>query len=171
MPNPYKILNETFTFNILLVRALVHMAPHKDRKYLVEWAKKLSEPCNTPDEMSVRNEYAWYLLVMLQSGQIGQPFNASPPPGNLPELVKVISRDVYKELIESTLDSQILSESLERMKENSANQEEEDSKNNQEGNKQTVNDLTVEPSEFFDWQPRPQNGTFCYACAFSNYEY
>uniref|UniRef100_A0A4P6DAJ1 DUF4485 domain-containing protein n=1 Tax=Rhodnius prolixus TaxID=13249 RepID=A0A4P6DAJ1_RHOPR len=105
MPNPYKILREAFEFNVLLVRALLHLVQQAERHTLALWMKKLTTQCDTPEEMSLRNEYVWYLLVMLQSGAIGTPFNKPPPGGRLQDLASVIPRNVYKEIMEMSLDS------------------------------------------------------------------
>lgn len=43
-----------------------------------EWIKKLYQMCSTNEEMKLRNDYLWFLVVQLQSGHLDEPFLRLP---------------------------------------------------------------------------------------------
>ena len=47
---------------------------------------------NEPEEMVVRNDYMWFLLLVLQSQKITMPFDRLPPAGKLRPLQQILVR-------------------------------------------------------------------------------
>nr|CAH7747452.1 unnamed protein product [Callosobruchus chinensis] len=48
------------------------------------WFDKLLAMDKTPEEMVIRSDYMWFVLLMLQIKRICEPFNKLPPPHLLP---------------------------------------------------------------------------------------
>lgn len=50
-----------------------------ERTILRKWFDKLLQLCKTDKEKEMRNEYMWFILLMLQCQKIREPFNSMPP--------------------------------------------------------------------------------------------
>lgn len=50
-----------------------------ERKILQAWVDKLVNMNKSLDEMMIRNNYMWFLLIMLKTRKARTPFNKLPP--------------------------------------------------------------------------------------------
>lgn len=91
-------LDENFFYNSMLAKALVQLLPpygklklilliiylmlsvHVERKIMRSWFYKLLTLDKNIDEKEIRNEYMWFILLMLQCQKMREPFNSMPPP-------------------------------------------------------------------------------------------
>ncbi|KAF5295132.1 hypothetical protein FQA39_LY13283 [Lamprigera yunnana] len=154
MANPVQALNENFFYNSMLARALVPLLPALNRTAIRMWLDKLHEMDNTPEEMTIRNDYMWFLLLMLQSKKVTDPFNNAPP-HELSPLATKLSRKVYEEILTAT--DQNMSW-LDRADESVRKEKK-------------PKPVTSHPSQFLDSQPVPKNGIMCYMAAFSDQDF
>lgn len=90
MANPVQALNENFVYNSLIARSLVPLMPASDRPQLRLWIQKLHEVDGDTDILKIRNEYMWFLLLVLQSNRVTQPFTTDPPKGELQVLKNIL---------------------------------------------------------------------------------
>lgn len=90
MANPIQSLNENFVYNSMLARALIQLLPNHEKATIRAWLDKLHQMEGSPDEMNNRNEYMWFLLLMLQNKKVTVPFNRSPPTGVLRPLRDIL---------------------------------------------------------------------------------
>ncbi|XP_017774200.1 PREDICTED: uncharacterized protein LOC108560970 [Nicrophorus vespilloides] len=159
MANPVLSLNENFMYNSMLARALLQLVSVTERDILQLWLDKLHEMDENSDEMSIRNEYMWFLLLQLQNKRIIQPFNKSPPNLKLKPLKNVLPQHVYEEVLTST--EQNMSWLGQAGEEPSS--------------KETDDNIADPPSSlpcmFLQNQPTPRNGIICYFAAFSDQDY
>lgn len=61
-----------------------------DRPNFRYWLYKLHEIDGSPEQMSIRNDYMWFMLLMLQSKRIAEPFKNEPPQGELKPLRQIL---------------------------------------------------------------------------------
>ncbi|KAJ8977737.1 hypothetical protein NQ317_019412 [Molorchus minor] len=73
------VLDENFFYNSLLAKALVHLIPPNERKILRLWFDKLLTLGKTQVQKEIRNDFMWFILLMLQCKKIREPFNSIPP--------------------------------------------------------------------------------------------
>lgn len=93
MTNPVQSLNENFVYNSLIARALVPLMPASNRSSLRLWILKLHEIDGETEILKIRNEYMWFLLLVLQTKRITPPFTTDPPKGELQELRDILVRN------------------------------------------------------------------------------
>lgn len=96
MANPIQALNENFFYNSMLARALVQLMPISgkltqimnteklientiERQTIRAWLEQLHRMDADSDEMTIRNDYMWFLLLMLQNKKLRSPFSKMPP--------------------------------------------------------------------------------------------
>ncbi|KAF2881076.1 hypothetical protein ILUMI_25097 [Ignelater luminosus] len=158
MANPLQSLNENFFYNSMLARALVQLLPANDRPNFRYWLYKLHEINGPPEQMSIRNDYMWFMLLMLQSKRITEPFKNEPTQGELKPLRNVLPPKIYEEIL--TCSDQNMSW-LE-----------------QAGDTLNLTELekaqdppSSPPAQFLDNQPVPRDGIICYMAAFSDHDY
>ncbi|XP_068991112.1 uncharacterized protein [Neodiprion pinetum] len=152
-------LNDNFSYNSMLARALVQLFAQEERAQIHMWLEKLQRvPRDDVDAMIIRNEYMWLLLLVMQSGNLTEPFDKLPPYAEeLPPVSDIMPTRIYQEVLGSSEQNfswidKVLSET------NAASAADED------------NDVKVgiAPHTFLDHQPRPLNGIACYFSVFSN---
>lgn len=62
-----------------------------EKKQIQRWLQRLVNYNSSYDELKLRNDYVWFLLVQLESGQITIPFVNSPPKtGPLPSITESV---------------------------------------------------------------------------------
>ncbi|KAI4457433.1 hypothetical protein MML48_7g00003693 [Holotrichia oblita] len=161
MASPSKALNENFAYNSMLARALVQLIPAQERDTVRVWFNKLHVMDRSAEDMKRRNEYMWFLLLMLQNKRLQPPFNKGPPGGELRPLNEILSPDIYEEVLMSSDDQSAT------WLENTCNAD------------QTCKDAytsedqhfpSTHPAQFLTNQPLPQNGIICYVAAFSDHD-
>lgn len=94
MANPIQALNENFFYNSMLARALVQLMPisgkyplpidwylplNIERQTIRAWLEQLHRMDANSEEMTLRNDYMWFLLLMLQNKKLSTPFDRMPP--------------------------------------------------------------------------------------------
>ncbi|XP_066138238.1 uncharacterized protein [Euwallacea fornicatus] len=142
-----------FFYNNMLAEALVQLLPAHEKPPLREWFAKLVELTSTPEEIEIRNDYMWFMLMMLQCQRIREPFKRSPPK-KIEPLRDLVDNKVYQEILIANGD------------------------NMKRGDDSGLDGSTTEvgpggckaadPSQFFSCQPEPLEGTICYIAAFSD---
>ncbi|XP_018562406.1 uncharacterized protein LOC108904369 [Anoplophora glabripennis] len=98
MSNPIKALNEHFYYNTRLAKALQQLLNPSERKMIQTWFDKLIDMDKTTEQMVIRSDYMWFILLMLQSKKIREPFNKLPPPQLVP-LKKFVPLHVYEDVL------------------------------------------------------------------------
>lgn len=103
-------LNYDFNYNMFLTKTFLGNLASRDRTYFiplttprinqinrfserekaVRWMRKLSTCNKSIDEMKLRNDFIYYLVLNAQEGELKAPFNEMPPAGPLLELAKML---------------------------------------------------------------------------------
>ncbi|XP_069696789.1 uncharacterized protein [Periplaneta americana] len=91
MCDPAEDLNYDFNYNMFLIRTQMSKLEPQDRTRIISWMRKLAAFHNTINEMRLRNDYMYYLVVNVQKGELKAPFNDNPPNGNLPPLEDIMA--------------------------------------------------------------------------------
>ncbi|CAG9859300.1 unnamed protein product [Phyllotreta striolata] len=98
MPNPLKALNEHFLYNHKLAMTLQQLLHASDRGLISIWFDKLMDMDKSVEEIIIRSDYMWFILLMMQSKRIREPFNRLPPT-NVQPLKKFVPPHVYEEVL------------------------------------------------------------------------
>lgn len=71
-----------------------------DRQRAVRWMRKLATCNHSVNEMKLRNDFMYYLVLNVQNGELKPPFTDNPPSGALPALAHllVILRIFFKQM-------------------------------------------------------------------------
>ncbi|KAG8233707.1 hypothetical protein J437_LFUL014311 [Ladona fulva] len=153
MTNPLQAVNADFNYNTALARALLQFYPPAERRLGRDWLRYLTFiPNSSMDELTKRNNYAWFLLLVLQRGgnELTPPFCDPPPVGqDLLPLKDILAPEVYEEVLTASSKDTILTRPImpqlwhrwERPK-------------------------NPFPEEFIKSQPVPPDGVLCYMAAF-----
>ncbi|KAG5878964.1 hypothetical protein JTB14_032180 [Gonioctena quinquepunctata] len=141
MSNP---LDENFFYNSMLAKALLQLLPPNEQKMMRIWFNKLLEMSRNNTEKNIRNEYMWFILLMLQCQKIRDPFNAMPPT-EIGPLRDIVSPKVYEEVLVANDDNMPIF-----------------------GDEKKVQFKHSAPAQFFHNQPVPKDGVICYMSAFSD---
>nr|XP_023013645.1 uncharacterized protein LOC111503511 [Leptinotarsa decemlineata] len=144
MANP---LDENFFYNSMLAKALVQLLPPNERKMMQTWFNKLLEMNKSMADKEIRNEYMWFILLMLQCQKVREPFNSMPPP-DIGALRDIVSSKVYEEVLVANDDNMPLFDKA--------------------GDEKKVQFGNYAPAQFFSNQPIPNEGIICYISAFSD---
>ncbi|CAH0553115.1 unnamed protein product [Brassicogethes aeneus] len=80
----FRALNNCFINNTKLVQTLQQLYPPIERNMLQLWIDKLTETNSSLEKIVIRNDYMWFILLMLQKKKIRKPFNQLPPSEILP---------------------------------------------------------------------------------------
>ncbi|XP_025832230.1 uncharacterized protein LOC108735995 [Agrilus planipennis] len=160
MANPIQALNENFFYNSMIARSLIQLMPEKDRSKMRAWLDKLLDTEEDPEQLTIRNDYMWFLLLMIQSKRVTVPFN-KPPPSQLVPLKEILPEDVYEEILLTTDETMCCS-----VTEGGECPEDQDkifSETKQEP-------IRAPPSVFLTNQPLPREGIICYMAVFSDHD-
>lgn len=121
------------------------------------------------DEMTIRNDYLWFLLLAMQyDRKLVAPFDQEPPEGDIHPLPYVVPHHVYEEVLYKTENTFKWIDHLLNV------QEEKPKEDKPEGTQTEVNidDFNLKlvrpkPAAFLATRPKPRKGSFCYMAAFS----
>lgn len=95
MASPITALNEHFMYNLRLAKALQQLLSPTDRKMIELWFDKLAEMDKTTDQVVIRSDYMWFILLMLQNKKVREPFTKLPPHNLVPLKRFVVSWCAY----------------------------------------------------------------------------
>ncbi|XP_072397724.1 uncharacterized protein [Diabrotica undecimpunctata] len=98
MANPLKALNEHFLYNYRVAKAIQQLLHPSERRMISIWFDKLLEMNKNMEEMLIRSDYMWFILLMMQSRKIRDPF-ITLPPTNLVPLKKFVPLHVYEDVL------------------------------------------------------------------------
>ncbi|XP_022916690.1 uncharacterized protein [Onthophagus taurus] len=84
-------LNYDFNYNLFLAKTMLTLLHNvSDRQRAVRWMRKLAVCNRTIDEMKLRNDFMYYLVMNVQNGELRPPFLDNPPPGPLPPIAHML---------------------------------------------------------------------------------
>ncbi|XP_075228152.1 uncharacterized protein LOC142328332 [Lycorma delicatula] len=154
--NPNKLLIENYDYNRTLAKALIELYPLDDRNKIDKWIQRLEEMNHTPEQLLYRSHYMWFILLVMQKGQITPPFNRDPPMGQLKPLHEVLPIEIYEDIINSATSQQMNQSWIDKLAAEGKTPEDESKRG-------------LFPCNFFENQPVPAEGAFCYAVVFSDF--
>ncbi|KAF5293495.1 hypothetical protein FQA39_LY02980 [Lamprigera yunnana] len=92
MADTFEQLNYDYNYNMFLTKTMMaNLTSVDDRQKVIRWMKKLSNCNRTINEMKLRNDFMYYLLLHVQNGELHPPFNENPPSGPLPALAHLLT--------------------------------------------------------------------------------
>ncbi|KAJ8949074.1 hypothetical protein NQ318_016977 [Aromia moschata] len=84
-------LNYDCNYNMFLAKIMLSNLPRsEDRQKAVKWMKKLTTCNRTIEEMRLRNDFMYYLVVNIQQGELRPPFTDNPPTCPLPNIANLL---------------------------------------------------------------------------------
>ncbi|XP_046737978.1 uncharacterized protein LOC124406583 [Diprion similis] len=70
-------------YNLFIVKTMLpNIRNIQDRQTTVRWLRYLKTGANTIDEMKLRNDFMYYLVLNVQEGVLKPPFDKPPLPGS-----------------------------------------------------------------------------------------
>lgn len=91
MSDTVEDLNYDFNYNLFIAKTLLNnLSKHEDKSRATRWMKKLSTCNRTINEIRLRNDFMYYLIVNIQSGELQPPFNENPPQKPLPSIAHLL---------------------------------------------------------------------------------
>ncbi|XP_076256799.1 uncharacterized protein LOC143194095 isoform X2 [Rhynchophorus ferrugineus] len=64
--------------------------PVLDKHKAIRWMKKLATCNKSIEEMKLRNDFMYYLVVNIQQGELQPPFTEPPPTSPLPDIAHLL---------------------------------------------------------------------------------
>ncbi|XP_067005638.2 uncharacterized protein [Anabrus simplex] len=90
-------LNYDCNYNMFLTKTMLNnLKSRTDRTCVMKWLNKLSNCNRSIDEMRLRNDFMYYLVLNVQNGELRPPFNSNPPAGKLQAQLLPGGTDVIK---------------------------------------------------------------------------
>ncbi|KAJ8978255.1 hypothetical protein NQ317_012612 [Molorchus minor] len=84
-------LNYDCNYNMFLAKIMLSNLPRsEDRQKAVKWMKKLISCNKSLEEMRLRNDFMYYLVVNIQQGELHHPFTENPPTCALPNIANLL---------------------------------------------------------------------------------
>ncbi|RZC41248.1 uncharacterized protein BDFB_006841 [Asbolus verrucosus] len=84
-------LNYDFNYNLFIAKTLLsNLTKQEDKTKATRWMKKLSSCNRTVNEIKLRNDFMYYLIVNIQHGELQSPFNENPPQKPLPSIAHLL---------------------------------------------------------------------------------
>ncbi|KYB29081.1 hypothetical protein TcasGA2_TC032055 [Tribolium castaneum] len=143
--------NEQFYYNLMLAKALVQLMPATDRQHIRIWFDVLADLDSSEQELAIRNEYIWFILLMLQNNKIEEYFKDLPPRKVLP-LRKVLPQKVIDDVLITCDQNMSWLDTV---------TDDEKEKN--------LDKKKIPPEMFLNSQPLPKEGVISYFGAFSDH--
>ncbi|XP_030757459.1 uncharacterized protein LOC115883264 [Sitophilus oryzae] len=158
--------SSSFFYNSMLAKSLVQLLPSHEKRPLRDWFTKLNELVNTPKELELRDEYIWFILMMLQCQKIREPFD-NPPPAQIGDLRDIVPAKVYEEILVANSENMTWVDKVgAEQKPAGAEGAAGAGPNEEQERKQWC-----APGTFLENQPLPQEGIICYMSTFSDQSY
>ncbi|XP_068913606.1 uncharacterized protein [Tenebrio molitor] len=144
MSDTLENLNYDFNYNLFIAKTLLsNLAKHEDKTRATRWMKKLSTCNRTANEIRLRNDFMYYLIVNIQQGELQPPFNENPPQKPLPSIAHLLPGGA-----EADADAEAgIFEKVE---------------NGEGGKKPLIYENSPDGGAFLAAQPIPRCGAFCY---------
>ncbi|EFA08209.1 uncharacterized protein LOC103313929 [Tribolium castaneum] len=144
MSDKVEDLNYDFNYNLFIAKTLLNnLAKHEDKTRATRWMKKLSTCNRTLNEIKLRNDFMYYLIVNIQNGELQPPFNENPPQKPLPSIAHLLPGGAEAEARDEAA-------AFEKMEETTA------------GRKPMLYENSPDGGAFLAAQPIPRCGAFCY---------
>ncbi|XP_012262264.1 uncharacterized protein LOC105689668 [Athalia rosae] len=136
-------LNYDCNYNLFLAKRLIADMRHmRDRQRVIKWLRYLMSSNKSIQEMQLRNDFMYYLVLHLQEGTLRPPFDAEPPAvGSLVDIAGLIPGR-----IDNTENPEEIIASLEEPG----------------GDNPMVMKMSPDGGAFLAAQPVPHQGSFCY---------
>ncbi|XP_056634147.1 uncharacterized protein LOC130443494 [Diorhabda sublineata] len=84
-------LNYDCNYNMFLAKIMLSNLPtNEDRQKAIKWMKKLTNCNRSIEEMKLRNDFMYYLVVNIQQGELQPPFTENPPSSTLPNIAHLL---------------------------------------------------------------------------------
>ncbi|XP_030745203.1 uncharacterized protein LOC115874245 [Sitophilus oryzae] len=84
-------LNYDCNYNMFLAKTMLpNLNKTDDRQKAVRWMKKLATCNKSIEEMKLRNDFMYYLVVNIQQGELQPPFTDPPPASALPDIAHLL---------------------------------------------------------------------------------
>lgn len=84
-------LNYDFNYNLFIAKTLLNnLTKQEDKIRATRWMKKLSTCNHSVNEIKLRNDFMYYLIVNVQNGELQFPFNENPPTKPLPSIAHLL---------------------------------------------------------------------------------
>ncbi|CAH1116287.1 unnamed protein product [Phaedon cochleariae] len=84
-------LNYDCNYNMFLAKIMLsNLSRPEDRQKAVKWMKKLATCNRSIEEMKLRNDFMYYLVVNIQQGELQPPFTDNPPTSPLPNIANLL---------------------------------------------------------------------------------
>ncbi|KAL3273079.1 hypothetical protein HHI36_014534 [Cryptolaemus montrouzieri] len=92
-------LNYDCNYNMFLAKTMLsNLAKSEDRHKAVRWMRKLAQCNRSLEEMKLRNDFMYYLVINIQSGELQPPFVDNPPQAPLPTIAHLLPGGVGVDL-------------------------------------------------------------------------
>ncbi|XP_014255037.1 uncharacterized protein LOC106669808 [Cimex lectularius] len=89
--NNFEDLNYDCNYNLFLAKSLIpHLEEQKARQKAMGWLKKLVHSNRTIDEMKLRNDFLYHLVLNINNGKLEPPFDKNPPSGPLTAIAQLL---------------------------------------------------------------------------------
>lgn len=160
-------LNYDFNYNLFLAKRMMdNLQTNAERQRVIRWMRKLIACRRSVEEMKLRNDFMYYLVLNVQNRDLRPPFHESPPPGPLPELSHLLVNPAYFKMEEHYFHYPFFillqpGSSAESLGEAGAWQEKENKK------KPILYEYSPDGGAFLASQPIPRCGAFCYLAVVS----
>ncbi|XP_050511699.1 uncharacterized protein LOC126887847 [Diabrotica virgifera virgifera] len=84
-------LNYDCNYNMFLAKIMLsNLSTNEDRQKAIKWMKKLTNCNRSIEEMMLRNDFMYYLVVNIQQGELQPPFTENPPSSALPNIAHLL---------------------------------------------------------------------------------
>ncbi|XP_073998537.1 uncharacterized protein [Rhodnius prolixus] len=84
-------LNYDCNYNMFLAKTMLsNLRLQQDRVKAQRWLRKLSLCNRSLQEMKLRNDFMYHLVLNIQSGELQPPFSQNPPAGPLPTIAQLL---------------------------------------------------------------------------------
>nr|CAI5870261.1 unnamed protein product [Callosobruchus analis] len=133
-------LNYDCNYNMFLAKIMLsNLTRTEDRQRAVKWMKKLTTCNRSIEEMKLRNDFMYYLVINIQQGELQPPFTENPPTAQLPNIAHLLPGGIAEVEVDEFGEQQPSS-----------------------ANKPMLYENSPDGGAFLAAQPVPRCGAFCY---------
>nr|CAH7752652.1 unnamed protein product [Callosobruchus chinensis] len=133
-------LNYDCNYNMFLAKIMLsNLTRTEDRQRAVKWMKKLTTCNRSIEDMQLRNDFMYYLVINIQQGELQPPFTENPPTAQLPSIAHLLPGGIAEVEVDEFGDQQP-----------------------SQANKPMLYENSPDGGAFLAAQPVPRCGAFCY---------